>query len=172
MIQVREKDLPEAALEGLVNRIAGLAGGKAVLTVNGALEVASRTGTGLHLPAEQAARWATQPACRPLGCSIHDDYETGAALALHPDYLVAGTVFATRSKPGKEGCGVQGLERLVAGAGGRPVFAIGGITPETVPAVLEAGAYGVAVCGAVLGAADPAHAALKFHEALRRVDPP
>ena len=166
LVQVREKDMPEDALESLVRRLQGLTGAGAVLIVNGAPGVASATGSGLHLPAVQAARYTAPPYSRPLGCSVHDAAETGVALALGPDYLVAGTVFATSSKPGTAGCGILGLEKLVSGAGAVPVYAIGGMTPEKVPAVLGAGAYGVAVCGAVFGAADPALEARRFLEAL------
>ncbi len=172
LVQVREKDLPEDALESLVKRLQRLTGGRAVLIVNGDPGVSSRTGSGLHLPAAHAARCVIPPDNRPLGCSIHDSVETGTALALDPDYLVAGTVFTTSSKPGKAGCGIRGLEKLVAGAGAVPVYAIGGMKPEQVPEVLAAGAYGVAVCGAVLGAADPERVARRFHEELRRAGPP
>ena len=167
MVQVREKNLSEDALESLVRRLRDLTGGRAILIINGVPGVASETGSGLHLPAAQAARITAPPDCHPLGCSVHNAAETAVALALGPDYLVAGTVFATSSKPGAAGCGIRGLEKLVSGAGLLPVYAIGGMTPEKVPAVLGAGAYGVAVCGAILGAADPAQAALRFHEALR-----
>lgn len=172
LVQVRERNLPEDGLESLVRRLHDLTGQLSVLIVNGAPGVASRTGAGLHLPAAHAARCVIPPDNHPLGCSIHDAVETATALALNPDYLVAGTVFATSSKPGKAGCGIRGLEKLVAGAGAVPVYAIGGMTPEQVPEVLAAGAYGVAVCGAVLGAADPEQAALRFHEELRRAGPP
>ena len=43
---------------------------------------------------------------------------------------------------------------------------MGGLTPERVGAVLEAGAHGVAVRSAILGASDPARMARAFAEAL------
>jgi thiamine-phosphate pyrophosphorylase len=36
-----------------------------------------------------------------------------------------------------------------------PVYAIGGITVSSIPALIRAGAHGIAVCGALLGANDP-----------------
>jgi thiamine-phosphate pyrophosphorylase len=50
-----------------------------------------------------------------------------------------------------------------------PVFAIGGLTPERVPLVREAGAHGVAVRSVILGAPDPARAARAFAEVLHAV---
>jgi thiamine monophosphate synthase len=47
-----------------------------------------------------------------------------------------------------------------------PVFAIGGLTPQRVAPVLAAGAHGVAVRSAILGAPDPALAARAFAVAL------
>ncbi|MCA9513499.1 MAG: thiamine phosphate synthase, partial [Myxococcales bacterium] len=51
-----------------------------------------------------------------------------------------------------------GFARAVAGAG-LPVYALGGIGPDLVAALADAGASGVATIGAVFGQADPAGAA-------------
>jgi thiamine-phosphate pyrophosphorylase len=40
-----------------------------------------------------------------------------------------------------------------------PVLAIGGVTADRIPELLEAGAYGIAVVGAIALARDPAAAA-------------
>lgn len=70
-------------------------------------------------------------------------------------YLGVGPAFATDSKVGlPEPLGFEGL-RAVAEAVDVPVIAIAGITAERVPYVFQAGAWGVAVIGAVSGAADP-----------------
>ena len=47
----------------------------------------------------------------------------------------------------------------LAEAAGVPAFAIGGVTPANVGAVVAAGFRRVAACAGVLGAADPAAAA-------------
>jgi len=47
-----------------------------------------------------------------------------------------------------------------------PVIAAGGVTAARVPELLAAGAYGVAVVGAVSGAADPAAAVRELLRAL------
>ena len=166
VVQVREKDLSDEALAALVRHILERSGDRSIVMVNGRPQVAAVTGAGLHLPAAQTAPVGLRPAYSHLGCAVHTPQEVELALALAPDYLVAGTVFSTDSKPGQAGCGVQGLQRLVQAARGIPVFAIGGMEPGKVPAVLGTGAHGVAVCGAVLGSADPERAARRFHELL------
>lgn len=70
-------------------------------------------------------------------------------------YLGVGPTFATRSKTGlPEPIGVAGV-RAVAAAVPVPVIAIAGITADRVDEVMEAGAWGVAVIGAVSDAPDP-----------------
>jgi thiamine-phosphate pyrophosphorylase len=75
-------------------------------------------------------------------------------------------VFSTGSKPGHPGAGVDALARLAEIVAPVPVFAIGGFTPERAASALGAGAHGVAVRSAILGAAEPARVAREFSEAL------
>jgi thiamine monophosphate synthase len=63
------------------------------------------------------------------------------------DYLIAGTVFPTSSKPGLTEClGVEGLARICRSVS-VPVLAIGGMTPDRLADVATAGAAGVAAIG-------------------------
>jgi thiamine-phosphate pyrophosphorylase len=73
------------------------------------------------------------------------------------DYLSIGPVFATRTKQTtKAPIGVEGVRWLRAQAGPGPVLvAVAGITLETAPAVLLAGADVVAVSEALFRQADP-----------------
>jgi thiamine-phosphate pyrophosphorylase len=165
LVQVRERDLPEAEVEVLLRRILErLRGTPARLLVNGHVALAQAYGVGLHLPA--AAPPPRPP--RPLLCgrAVHDEDEARRALAEGVSYVVAGPVFPTASKPGHPGAGLETLARLARMVGPAPVFAIGGLTPERVPLVRDAGAHGVAVLGAILGAPDPERAAGEFREAL------
>ena len=75
-------------------------------------------------------------------------------------------MYATATKPGlPEPLGPAGVER-VAAAVDIPVIAIAGITASRVPELLDAGAHGVAVIGAVAHASDPAAATAELLEAL------
>jgi thiamine-phosphate pyrophosphorylase len=74
------------------------------------------------------------------------------------DYFSIGAVFPTRTKQvAAPPLGIEGVRRLREQAGADPVLvAIGGITLERAPAVLEAGATLVAVAGAFFRQPDPA----------------
>jgi thiamine-phosphate pyrophosphorylase len=76
---------------------------------------------------------------------VHRAAEASAAAGA--DYLIAGTVFSSPSKPGAvELIGIDGLRAIVR-ATTVPVLAIGGITPDRIAAVLDAGAAGIAAIG-------------------------
>jgi thiamine-phosphate pyrophosphorylase len=164
VVQVRERDLSVADLRLLVERIRERVPASTLVTVNSRADVARIAGVGLHLPASHAAvgrgKWAL------LGRSVHDLDETRRALREAVDYLIAGPVYPTASKPDHPGSG-PGLVRGIARAAHPvPVFAIGGIEVSRVPEVVHAGAHGVAVCGAILAANDPQRVAEALSLAL------
>jgi len=71
------------------------------------------------------------------------------------DYVTAGPVHATPTKPGRPGTGLD-VVRHAAAAVDRPWFAIGGIDPVTLPDAVDAGARRIVVVRAVTEAVDPA----------------
>lgn len=80
------------------------------------------------------------------GQSTHSFDEARRAFEQGADYVLFGPVFPTPSKPnlGNDDIpGLDGLETVTNRVDG-PVLALGGITPDRVPACLDAGAYGVA----------------------------
>jgi len=165
LVQVRERDLPEAEVEALLRRILErLRGTPARLLVNGHPALAQAFGIGLHLPA--AAPLPPPP--RPFLCgrAVHDEEEARRALAEAASYVVVGPVFPIGSKPGHPGTGLETLARLSRLVAPLPVFAIGGLRADRVAPVVGAGAYGVAVRSWILGAPDPARAARELTEAL------
>lgn len=93
-----------------------------------------------------------------IGRSVHSVEEAGAAVDDGADFLVVGSIYPTPSHPERQGGGPG----LVSDAAkfGRPVIAIGGVTPERVAELKAAGAYGVAAIRALWQAADPAAATL------------
>jgi thiamine-phosphate pyrophosphorylase len=165
LVQVRERDLPEAELGVLVRRLVErLRGTGASILVNGHVELARATGVGLHLPA--AAPLLAPPRPALYGRAAHDEAEARRAVAEGVSYLIVGPVFPTGSKPGHPGAGLETLARLAGIVAPIPVFAIGGLTPERVWPVLTAGVHGVAVRSGILGAPDPARAAREFVRTL------
>ena len=84
-----------------------------------------------------------------VGRSVHDTRT--AVLVRSADYMIAGSVFETESKPGRHASlGLDGLREVVRAAEGCPVWAVGGVTPDRVASVLDTGARGVAAIGAFL----------------------
>jgi len=145
-----------------------LAAGPGVrVVVNGGPPWALEAGWGAHLKAAHPTLARAQRAAWSLlGRSVHDAEETRGALRDRPDYLVAGPVFPTTSKPGHAGIGLEGLRRIVALGEGCPVLAIGGIRAAKVAEIVRAGAYGIAVRSGITAADDPRSAAAEYLETL------
>src|SRR5690606_27690672 len=81
-----------------------------------------------------------------IGISTHTVEELETALAAEPDYVALGPIWETRLKVMR--FAPQGLDRIrewKARIGSLPLVAIGGITPERAPSVIEAGARSAAV---------------------------
>jgi thiamine-phosphate diphosphorylase len=93
-----------------------------------------------------------------IGRSVHTVEEAGVAVEEGADFLVVGSIYKTASHPDREPAG-PGLVTRIAKLG-LPVIAIGGITPERVAELKDAGAYGVAAIRSLWHAADPAGATM------------
>ena len=164
-VQLREKDLADAEMLALARRLREVTQGRALLIVNGPLNVALAVGAdGVHLP-EDAALVRRPRQGFLMGRSVHSLEAARRAEAEGLDYLVAGPVYGTRSHPGAGPAG-PGLIEEITWAVEVPVLAIGGVTAERVGEVLEAGAAGVAAISAVLGAPEPRAAARYLRDAL------
>ena len=166
LVQVREKDLDDAAFGDLVTALQQELPAGATLLLNGRPALAAKRGLGLHLPAALLDRDLAGVSF--FGASVHDEAEAESALARGAHYLVAGTVFPTDSKPGRPPAGPEWIERLGRQAGSTPIYAIGGITALNVAEVMRAGAYGVAVRSGILSASNVKAAADEVAAALLR----
>jgi thiamine-phosphate pyrophosphorylase len=168
IVQLREKGLEAREELDLLEVFAGACQRHGrLLAVNDRADVALAAGAGvLHLGQDdlpvQAARRILGPG--PLiGRSSHSPVQADAAAA-EPgvDYFCAGPLWATPTKPGRPGTGLELLEYVAAKQPARPWFAIGGISLDRLDAVLEAGATRVVVVRAITEADDPAAAARAF----------
>ncbi len=169
MVQVRWKDGTAAEILELTQAL--VAALTVPVLVNDRVDIALAAGAaGAHLgwddPPLDALR-PNLPAGFLLGLSVGTADEATRAPAT-ADYWSVGPCFATPTKRdagaplGPEG--FAGLARLAPE--GTPVIGIGGITPGNARLVIDAGATGVAVIGAVLGASDPQIAARGLRAAL------
>jgi thiamine-phosphate pyrophosphorylase len=137
----------------------------AVFIVNDRPDVALAAGAdGVHLGQKDlSARHARRILGDDLviGLSTHSAEEFESALP-DADYVSAGPVYPTPTKPGRKATGLDFVRAAAAlcleRAEPRPWFAIGGIDASTIDEVLLAGAERVAVVRAVTEAEDPATA--------------
>jgi thiamine-phosphate pyrophosphorylase len=95
--------------------------------------------------------------------STHDVAQVRAARDAGADYLGFGPIFPTRTKQNPDAVqGLSGLRAAVTAAAGRPIVAIGGITPSHAADVYAAGAAAICAIAAVNNASDVAHAARRM----------
>jgi thiamine-phosphate pyrophosphorylase len=154
LIQVRERDLEAGELAALVTELLAVTRDTPTrLVVNDRIDVALACGAdGVHLrgdsiPIPAARRLA--PAGFLIGRSVHGVDE--AIGAVGADYLIAGMVFSSASKPGQTPLlGVEGL-RAIAAAVEMPVLAIGGIAGDRINDMAAAGAAGFAAIELFMG---------------------
>ncbi|EPE7079551.1 thiamine phosphate synthase [Cronobacter sakazakii] len=159
-LQLRIKDKTEAEAEADV--AAAIALGQryhARLFINDYWRLAIKhQAYGVHLGQEDlqtADLDAIRNAGLRLGVSTHDDMEIDVALAVRPSYIALGHVFPTQTK--QMPSAPQGLAQLAAHVkrlGDYPTVAIGGISLERAPAVLETGVGSIAVVSAITQAPD------------------
>jgi len=152
LIQIRQPQFDGRALTRLVERSVQAAQGTAArILVNDRVDVALTAGAhGVHLRGDSmpAARVrAIAPPGFLIGRSVHAAGEGArAAQDGNLDYLIFGTVFTSRSKPGVEAAGLEALAAACA-ASALPVLAVGGMALPRLGAVARAGAAGFAAIG-------------------------
>ncbi|MDY0237166.1 MAG: thiamine phosphate synthase, partial [Gudongella sp.] len=86
--------------------------------------------------------------------SVHSTAEAEEAVRLGADYLIAGPVFPTSCKPGREPEGIGFLGRVVSETD-IPVYAIGGIGVHNIRLVARAGAAGACIRSGFMTEDDP-----------------
>jgi thiamine-phosphate pyrophosphorylase len=101
-----------------------------------------------------------------IGLSTHSPEQFDAALRSDADQLSVGPVWATPTKEGRPGTGLDYVRYAAVHGGGRPWFAIGGIDSANVAEVVAAGARRVVVLRAIRDAPDPEAAARALAAAL------
>jgi thiamine-phosphate pyrophosphorylase len=133
----------------------------ALVIVNDRADVAALCGAaGVHLGQDDLPPAAVRSLLGPdatIGYSTHSPEQIADAVRQPVSYVAVGPVFGTRTKnTGYDAVGLQLVAAAARAAGTRPVVAIGGVTLDTAPAVLRAGASAVAVIGDLLTTGDPA----------------
>jgi thiamine-phosphate pyrophosphorylase len=123
---------------------------------------------GVHVGQDDVAPAVARRILGPdtiVGLSTHSPSDLVDAKDQLVDYISAGPVEPTPTKPGRAGTGLDYV-RLVAESETRPWFVTGGVTPETVPALAAAGARRFVVVRWLTETADPGAAARALRSAI------
>jgi len=174
IIQIRERDLSARELVSLAREVQAVTvSRRAQLLINDRIDVAlALEGVGVHLRSNSLPVTVARQllgAERLLGISVHAIEEAVQAESQGADYVILGPIYETPSKQvfGSP-LGIQTLEkacRLVR----IPIIGIGGVTAARAREMRDAGAFGVAVIRAILGAADVESATREFIDAMSAV---
>ncbi|WP_057464114.1 thiamine phosphate synthase [Pseudovibrio sp. POLY-S9] len=174
LVQLRIKDQPEQVIRQQIAQARDCCHQHDVqLIINDYWELALKLGCDfVHLGQEDmdSADFATlQKAGVRFGLSTHDEAELDRALSFKPEYVALGPVYPTKLKKMK--WAPQGLERVSRWkqmVGKTPLVAIGGLTPERLAGVFEAGADSAAVVTDILQAHDPIARTQEWVEACKQ----
>ncbi len=146
LVQMREKNLPRAALRELSLRVLELAHAHgALVLINGDIELALEIGAdGVHLNSAQLAALSTRPDLEWCAASCHTIDELQRAVDLGLDFAVLSPVLPTQSHPGAAHLGWQAFATMAAGSA-IPVYALGGLSQEDMETAWQHGAHGIAL---------------------------
>ena len=171
MVQLREKNTDTRAFIALAQRLKELLAPLGVpLIINDRVDVAlASDADGVHIGQSDMpyniARRLLGPD-KTIGLSVENFEQIALANSLDVDYIGVSPVFATPTKTDTaEPFGLEGLRRAVRESV-HPVVGIGGMNAGTASEVIAAGAAGIAVVSAIIGAASPKDAARELIEKI------
>jgi thiamine-phosphate pyrophosphorylase len=167
IVQLREKDAEAGDLLRWSHAFRAAADRHgALFVINDRPDIALAVGAdGVHVGQNDLTVGIVRSLVGPeliVGLSTHssDEYDSAPSGA---DYLCAGPVYATPTKPGRAATGLEIVSHAASrerdGSERRPWFAIGGIDPATLPDIVAMGATRIVVVRAITADPDPAAAA-------------
>lgn len=173
VLQLRDKSSSAREVVARARRLGELCRAHGALCiVNDRLDIALAAGAdGAHLGPEDVPMELAQKSAPELilGGSAGAPDVARRLVEEGADYLGVGALYDAH--PSKSNAsdprGPQAITAVRDAIGDVPMVGIGGITAETAREVVEAGADGVAVIRAVVGASDPERAAQRLREAMR-----
>jgi thiamine-phosphate pyrophosphorylase len=174
MVQLRAKDAADEQVIAAARefRAAADAAG-ALFILNDRPDLVDACGAdGVHVGQDDASPTSARAALGPdriVGRSTHAPPQAdGAESDPDVDYVVAGPVHATPTKPGRPATGLEYVA-YAARAVTKPWFAIGGLDAGNVHEVLERGARRIVVVRTITEATDPEATARELRAALDEV---
>ncbi|MFN2609211.1 MAG: thiamine phosphate synthase [Acidimicrobiales bacterium] len=170
VVQLREKHLDARPLLARARLAAAVCrSGGVPFVLNDRPDLALEVGAdGVHVGQDDAPPALARRILGPgaiVGFSTHAPDELDAAAAEPVDYLSAGPVRPTPTKPGRPGTGLGYLAHAAASAT-VPWFVTGGVTPDTVAEMVAAGARRFVVVRWLTAASHPRRAARAVADAI------
>ncbi len=172
VVQLRDKDLEarpllaRAAVAAAVCREHGVP-----FVLNDRPDLALEVGAdGVHVGQDDAPVALARRIMGPdaiVGLSTHGLEDLEGAASEDVDYISAGPVEATPTKPGRPGTGLDYVTRA-SERSSVPVFVTGGVTPEKIPALTSAGVRHFVVVRFLTHASDARSAAQALRRAIDR----
>ncbi len=135
---------------------------KTPFIINDYPEIAKEVGAdGVHIGQEDGTLLAVREIVGPemlVGRSTHSVEQAELALEEGFDYIGFGPVYPTPTKAGRAAIGLENISVVQDTVGTQiPVFCIGGIKPENLTTVIEAGAESVVIVSGLLCADNAAN---------------
>ena len=176
VVQLRDKHLHDRAVLARAAVAAAVCRDEGVpFILNDRPDLALEVGAdGVHVGQDDAPPALARRILGPgalIGLSTHAPAELDASRAEPVDYVSAGPVDETPTKPNRPGTGPGYVTYAVAGAG-RPVFVTGGVTPATLAPLVAAGARRFVVVRWLTEAPDPGDRARALRRAIDGLLPP
>ncbi len=171
IVQLRMKHSKREEIAAVAREVrAATAGTGTLFIVNDDPSIAEEVGAdGVHVGQGDMSVGEVRrrfPSLRIVGLSTHSPEQAEAAIALRPDYIGVGPVWATPTKDIPDPTlGLDTMARMIRSVP-FPAVAIGGITDgKRARAVVEAGAGNFAVVRAVCASPDPYSAMVRIMDA-------
>lgn len=170
VVQLRDKQLEAKPLLERAKLLRAVCSDHGVpFIVNDRPDLALEVGAdGVHVGQDDAPSTLARRLLGPdaiIGLSTHSSEDLDDALGQPVDYLSAGPVVPTPTKPGRPGTGPEYLS-LAVRRSRWPVFVTGGVTPDTVDDLAAAGARHFVVVRFLTEASDPKRAARTLRNAI------
>ncbi len=173
VVQLRDKDLPDRQIIRRAREAAAVcADFGAPFILNDRPDLALACGAdGVHVGQDDTPPEVARTIVGPdaiIGFSTHARSEWDEAGSEPVDYLSAGPVHATPTKPGRPGTGVSYLAYVASTELGAsvPWFVTGGVTPRTIPPMAAVGARRFVVVRYLTESGDPEGAARCLRDAI------
>ncbi len=174
IVQVRRKSGSEKDIVDAAHKITKLCHeSNRLCIINDRVDIAKTVGAdGVHLgQTDLAVQQVREDFDGIIGSTCRNATQAKIAVTSGADYLGVGPTFQSSTKPGlPQPLGVDGVAQIAAGVD-IPVYAIGGITSDTAPSLIQHGVYGVAVVAAVFNQPDSAQQQAQRLSAVLSAEP-